>query len=224
MTILNIGSRRPTTIAAPPPDWKVNARCRRPDVDADDFFTTAKAGQRRAREACAQCPVITECLQVTRSFDDGMYRWGIGGGLDGFQRRALELEERLGNRPNLAMARLLVSPVWLGRLSRLRSVCGSLDGMVRALRGDGLMVDEVTVRVAVWWSGGDAPRVAWRTPGDTRSLRARLAGEHLEVMATLRSSGARCADIAVYLGLPRDVGKRAVMEVLRAEGRAEVAS
>ncbi|MFD4795940.1 WhiB family transcriptional regulator [Streptomyces anulatus] len=224
MTVLNASTRRPTTWAAPPPDWKVDSRCRRDDVDAEDFFTTAKAGQRRARAACVQCPVIAECLQQTRSFDDGTYRWGIGGGLDGFQRRALELEERLGNRPNPEMARLLVSPVWLGRLTRLRSVCGSLDGMVRALRGDGLMVDEVTVRVAVWWSGGDAPRVAWRTPGDSRSLRARLAGEYLEVMATLRSRGTRYADIAVYLGVSRDLGKRAVMEVLRAEGRAEVAS
>lgn len=43
-------------------------------------------------------------------------------------------------------------------------------------------------------------------------------------MATLRSRGTRYADIAAYLGVSRDLGKRAVMEVLRAEGRAEVAS
>ncbi|NEC17912.1 WhiB family transcriptional regulator [Streptomyces parvus] len=212
MTILNIGSRRDTTMAAPPPDWKVNARCRAEDVDAEDFFTTGKAGQKRAREACVQCPVIVECLRQTRAFDDGTYRWGIGGGLDGLQRRALELEEWLGNRPNLEMARLLVSPVWLGRLVRLRSSCGSLDGMVRALRGDGLMVDVVTVRVAVWWSGGQAPRVAWR--GDTRSMRAVVGGELLEDVLRLRSRGARYADIAGWMGVPRDPGMRALKDVL----------
>ncbi|MFH9236106.1 WhiB family transcriptional regulator [Streptomyces globisporus] len=212
MTILNIGARRPTTIAAPPPDWKVSARCRAEDVDAEDFFTTAKAGQKRARAACVQCPVIAECLRQTRAFDDGTYRWGIGGGLDGLQRRALELEEWLGCRPNLEMARLLVSPPWLGRLVRLRSSCRSLDGMVRALRGDGLMVDVVTVRVAVWWSGGQAPRVAWR--GDTRSLRAQLAGDHLDVILRLRSNGARYADIAAWLGVPRDTGMRALKDIL----------
>ncbi|MEU0624924.1 WhiB family transcriptional regulator [Streptomyces rubiginosohelvolus] len=212
MTILNIGSRRDTTMAAPPPDWKVNARCRAEDVDAEDFFTTGKAGQRRARAACVQCPVIVECLRQTRAFDGGMYRWGIGGGLDGLQRRALELEEWLGRRPNLEVARLLVSPVWLGRLVRLRSSCGSLDGMVRALRGDGLMVDVVTVRVAVWWSGGQAPHVAWR--GDARGLRAQLVGDHLDVILRLRSMGARYADVAAWLGVPRDTGMRALKDIL----------
>ncbi|MDX3343452.1 WhiB family transcriptional regulator [Streptomyces sp. ME02-6979.5a] len=212
MTILNIGSRRPTTIAAPPPDWKVSARCRAEDVDAEDFFTTGKTGQRRARAACVQCPVIAECLRQTRAFDDGTYRWGIGGGMDGLQRRALELEEWLGNRPNLEMARLLVSSPWLGRLTRLRSSCGSLDGMVRALRGDGLMVDAVTVRVAVWWSGGQAPRVAWR--GDTRSMRAIVGGELLEDVLRLRSRGARYTDIAAWMGVPRDSGVRALKDVL----------
>lgn len=175
MTVLNASTRRPTTWAAPPSDWKVDSRCRRDDVDADDFFTTSKAGQGRARTACGQCPVIAECLRATQAVDEDFYRWGIGGGLDATQRRALELEESLGHHPNLEMAKLLISPRWLYRLQRLRSTCGSLEGMVRALHRDGLLVDEVTVRVAVWWYGGDAPRVAWRTPGDSRSLRARLA-------------------------------------------------
>ncbi|MFF8250122.1 WhiB family transcriptional regulator [Streptomyces griseus] len=219
MTILNLGSRRDTTMAAPPPDWKVNARCRAEGVDAEDFFTTGKAGQARARAECSQCPVIVACLRATRAFDDGVYRWGIGGGLTGVQRRALELEEWLGNRPNLEMARLLVSPRWVGRLSRLRSVCGSLDGMVRALRRDGLMVDAVTVRVAVWWSGGDAPRVAWR--GDTRALRVRVADLFLDAVVELRSRGARYADIVLWLGVPRDTGLRALRDVLAGVGAEE---
>lgn len=216
MNILNLDSRRlATTFAAPPPDWKTNARCRAKDVDAEDFFTTAKAGQKRAHAACAQCPVIVECLGVTRSHDEGTYRWGIGGGLDALQRRALELEEQLGARPNLGMARVLVSSRWSDRLSRLRSSCGSLDGMVRALRRDGLLVDAVTVRVAVWWSGGDAPRVAWR--GDTRSLRARLGSDYLDVILRLRSKRTRYADIAAYLGVPRETGIRALKDILREE-------
>lgn len=216
MTILNLDFRRlATTFAAPPPDWKTNPRCRAKDVDAEDFFAPTKAGQKRAREACAQCPVIVECLQVTRFHDEGTYRWGIGGGLDALQRRALELEEQLGARPNLEMARVLVSSRWSDRLSRLRSSCGSLDGMVRALRRDGLLVDAVTVRVAVWWSGGDAPRVAWR--GDTRSLRARMGSDYLDVILRLRSKRTRYADIAAYLGVPRETGIRALKDILREE-------
>lgn len=219
MTVLNASTRRPTTWAAPPPDWKVDSRCRRDDVDAEDFFTTAKAGQDRARKACAECPVIAECLRATQGMDEDFYRWGIGGGLDATQRRALELEERLGGQLNLEMARVLVSPRWLDRLTRLRSSCASLEGMVRSLRRDGLLVDEVTVRVAVWWSGGDAPRVAWR--GDTRGLRTRLGSDYLDVILRLRSMRARYADIAAYLGLPRETGMRALKDVLL---RAEVAS
>ncbi|WP_098007798.1 WhiB family transcriptional regulator [Streptomyces sp. sk226] len=222
MTILNLEARRDTTIAAPPPDWKLRARCRADDVDAEDFFTVSKAGQDRARGACAQCPVIVECLQSTRSYDEGVYRWGIGGGLDASQRRALELEERLGGAPNWEMARMLVSPRWLYRLSRLRSSCGSLDGMVRALHRDGLLVDAVTVRVAVWWSGGDAPRMAWR--GDTRAMRVRLAGDYLDVMLRLRGMRARYADIAAYLGVSGESGRRAVKDVLLAAERAGEAS
>lgn len=222
MTILNLEARRPTMIAAPPPDWKVRAYCRRQDVEADDFFTTSKAGRKRAHAACVQCPVITECLQVTRSHDEGVYRWGIGGGLDASQRRALELEEQLGGSPNWEMAKVLVSSRWLDRLTRLRSSCGSLEGMTRALHRHGLLVDEVTVRVAVWWSGGDAPRVAWR--GDTRAMRVRLAGDYLDVMLRLRAKGARYVDIAAYLGVSGESGSRAVKDVLRAAERAGEAS
>ncbi|MEV2259147.1 WhiB family transcriptional regulator [Streptomyces anulatus] len=222
MTVLNASTRRPTTWAAPPPDWKVRSVCRGSKaVKADDFFSTSQSGQARAHAACLGCPVIVECLQATQDLDSGTYRWGIGGGLEGSQRYALESEALLGNRPNLGMARVLVSPRWLLRLRDLRRVCGSLEGMTVALHGDGLMVDEVTVRVAVWWSGADAPRMAWRTPEGERSLRARLRGEYLPAISYLKGQGVPCLGIAAYLGVPGQAGARAVTEALRAAAQKQ---
>ncbi|MGW7398082.1 WhiB family transcriptional regulator [Streptomyces cyaneofuscatus] len=227
MTVLNASTRRPTTWAVPRPDWKVRSVCRNSDtVKADDFFSVSQSGQARAHAACLSCPVIVECLQATQGLDSGTYRWGIGGGLEASQRYALESEALLGNRPNLGMARVLVSPRWLLRLRDLRGVCGSLEEMTAALREEGLMVDEVTVRVAVWWSGADAPRMAWRPGGEWQSLRARLKGEHLPAMSYLKGQGVPCLGIAAYLGIPGQSGARAVTEALRAaaQKKGEVAA
>ncbi|PVC80552.1 hypothetical protein DBP19_36050 [Streptomyces sp. CS090A] len=226
MTVLNASTRRPTTWAAPPLDWKVRSVCRNSStVKADDFFTTSKSGQDRAHAACLSCPVIVECLQATQELDSGTYRWGIGGGLDGSQRFALESEALLGHVPNLGMARVLVSPRWLLRLRDLRGVCGSLEEMTAALREQGLMVDEVTVRVAVWWSGADAPRMAWRRSGEWQSLRARLRGEYLPTILVLKGQGVSSLGIAAYLGIPGQSGARAVTEALHVAAKTgEVAA
>lgn len=225
MTVLKASTRRPTTWAAPPLDWKVRSVCRgSKTVKADDFFSTSQSGQARAHAACLGCPVIVECLRSTQSEDSGTYRWGIGGGLEGSQRYALESEVLLGNRPNLGMARVLVSPRWLLRLRDLRRVCGSLQEMTVALREEGLMVDEVTVRVAVWWSGADAPRMAWRPSGEWQSLRARLRGDCLPAISYLKGQGVPSLGIAAYLGVPGQAGARAVTEVLRAAAQAEEAA
>ncbi|MFJ1900459.1 WhiB family transcriptional regulator [Streptomyces sp. NPDC088115] len=218
MTILNAGTRRRTTPAASAPatpDWKTRSVCRNSEM-ADDFFSTSTAAKKRARALCVGCPVIVECLKNQRQSDGAIYRWGVGGGLDPDQRRALELEELLGNVADLGMARVLVSPRWLHRLKSLRSRCRSLEAVVAALREDGLIVDEVTVRVAVWWSGGEGARMARLAPDDRRSWRQQLRDDYADVVVALHERGARRADIAAYLGIPGTNGAKGVGEVLRA--------
>lgn len=218
MTILNAGTRRRTTLAVTTPatpDWKTRSVCRNSDM-TDDFFSTATAARKRARALCVGCPVIVECLNNQRQSDDTIYRWGVGGGLDPDQRRALELEELLGNVPDLAMARLLVSPRWLYRLRRLKAGCRSLEGIAAALLEEGLVVDAVTVRVAVWWSGGDGARMARLAPGDRRSWRAQLRDDYTDVVLALHKLGARRADIAAYLGNPGANGAKGVSDVVNA--------
>ncbi|WP_331756302.1 WhiB family transcriptional regulator (plasmid) [Streptomyces sp. NBC_01590] len=215
MTIVNADTRRSRSSAAPvSPDWKTRSVCR--DELADDFYSTIKSRKERARALCVGCPVIVECLSNQRQSDDAIYRWGVGGGLDPEQRRALELEELLGNVPNLAMARVLVSPRWLWRLRQLKADCRSLEGMTAAFREDGLFVDEVTVRVAAWWSGGEGSRVARLAPGDKRTWRAQLQDDYADVVVALHELGARRVDIAAYLGIPGANGAKGVAAVLKA--------
>ncbi|WP_331723404.1 WhiB family transcriptional regulator [Streptomyces atratus] len=215
MTIVNADTRRSRSNTAPAsPDWKTRSVCR--GKLADDFYSTIRSRKERARALCVGCPVIVECLNNQRQSDDAIYRWGVGGGLDPEQRRALELEELLGNVPNLAMARVLVSPRWLWRLRQLKAGCRSLEGMTAALREDGLFVDDVTVRVAVWWSGGEGSRMARLAPGDKRTWKAQLRDDYADVVVALHELGARRADIAAYLGIPGTNGAKGVADVLKA--------
>jgi WhiB family redox-sensing transcriptional regulator len=204
--------RRPA--AQRPVDWKTRSECR--GADTDDFFSTTTAEKDRARALCAKCPVIAECLIEHRATDEEIYRWGIGGGLDAHQRRALEMEELLGNHADLALAQLLISPRWLLRLQDLRSSCRSLQEVTRKLRLDGLLVNEVTVRVAVWWSGGHGSRMAWNCPTDLRPLRSQIREDYMDVVLELRAAGARQSDIAAYLGVPGSQGSQAIAKALRA--------
>ncbi|WP_329047041.1 WhiB family transcriptional regulator [Streptomyces sp. NBC_01422] len=187
--------------------WESDAACR--ETDGDAFFSESKPGIARARGVCRRCPVLVECLENQQAMDGNSYQWGVGGGLSAAQRRALVMEAALGNHPNLVLARLLVSPRWSRRVRDLGSSRGSLAGIVDGLREKGLMVDVVTVRVAVWWLGGDGSRMVrgthWR-----RQLR-----DHLDTVITLREKGARFTDIALYLGLPpKESGARALSELM----------
>lgn len=218
MSILNAQMSRRTTNAANllfSQDWKTRGVCRSGEM-TEDFFSTVTAAKARARALCVGCPVIVECLNAQRQSDDAIYRWGVGGGLDPDQRRALGAEELMGNVPNMEMARVLVSPRWLHRLRQLSVECRSLDGITAFLREDGLLVDEVTVRVAVWWSGGVGARMARMAPDDRRSWRAQLRDDYTDVVLELRRRGARHADIAAYLGNPNTNGAKGVGDVLRA--------
>lgn len=89
MTILNIGSRRDTTIAAPPANWQTQGACR--DADPELFFPTgntpeAKAQTAEAKKVCARCPVRDVCLSW--ALDSGQDT-GVLGGLDEEERRGL---------------------------------------------------------------------------------------------------------------------------------------
>ncbi|MGW1814201.1 WhiB family transcriptional regulator [Streptomyces sp. NPDC002125] len=225
MTVQTLPVRRSTTSAVQSRetvDWKTQAVCRNPEVDADpeDFFTTTKAGQDRARSLCATCPVIVECLRDQQAKDEDIYRWGIGGGLSAAQRRALGVEARLGQYPDLESARLLISPRWSYRLRRLMSTCYSLEGMVRSLAKDGLNVDTVTVRVAVWWMGGTGSRMTRLAPSDPRGWSVQLREDYADMVVRLAEMKVRHADIAAYLGISGSWGAKAVGEVVRAERAA----
>lgn len=214
MTTRTLPKRRSTRIAVSTREsarWETKAACR--GVDGDTFFNESRAGVQQAQAVCVQCPVLVECLrdQQVKDQAEKFYRWGVGGGLSAVQRRALAVEALLGNRPNLAMSRLLVSPQWARRVRKPRAPWRPLDEIVEGLRKDGLMVDMVTVRVAVWWLGGDGARMAVGRP-----WRHQLRKDHLDTVVELRGMGVRFLDIAVFLGVPEVSGAKAVSELMLA--------
>jgi WhiB family redox-sensing transcriptional regulator len=71
--------------------WQLKARCR--DEDPDIFFpvdgerrTAGLRRQRRAKEICAQCAVVRECLQHSIRHGE---RFGVWGGLAANERDQL---------------------------------------------------------------------------------------------------------------------------------------
>lgn len=203
-------TRRPSTIAVSTREathWEDEAACR--SIGGDAFFVESKKGIQQARDVCVKCPVLVKCLRDRQAKDDKSYQWGVGGGLSAVQRRVLVMEELLGNRPDLDTARLLVSPQWMYRVRNLSSARWSLDGIVDGLREDGLDVTTVTVRVAVWWLGGEGSRM-----GRGRSWRRQLHDDHVGTITELRAKGARLSDIALYLGVPEVNGSRAISDLL----------
>lgn len=209
---MTTATRRPTRRAVSR-DWKTASACL--GTDTESFFSPRKAEQDIARRVCLGCPVIAECLAWHRRFDDPTYRWGIGGGLNDVQRRALEAEEKLGNVPNLDMSRVLVSQRWLPRLEQLHGACKSLDGIVRKLHDDGLMVDVVTVRVALWWVGYEGSRLRRVRKDDHRHPARRLRQDRGDELVALRKAGLTVVEVAAYLGAAFTHTKRA-LETLRA--------
>ena len=64
-------------------DWAVAGRCAGEDPDA--LFGETK-DQRAAKEICARCPVVAECLAEAL---DNRIEWGVWGGMTERERRAL---------------------------------------------------------------------------------------------------------------------------------------
>ncbi|MFD6534868.1 WhiB family transcriptional regulator [Streptomyces goshikiensis] len=179
--------------------WTTLSACRTADVDGD-FFGDDESALARARQVCLTCPVRLTCL-AARATIDGADSWGVVGGLDAAQRRALDVAERLGEHPDLPRAQELCTPRWRYRLHNLR-VAGCTPQRIAAIvTEEGFAVNTITVRVALWWSGNSATLLARRPRLDRRALWERVRDNHIEVIRTLLERGVRMLDAADYLGV-----------------------
>ncbi len=70
-------------------DWQELAKCR--DVDPEVFFPTSYRSADHARYICSECLVREECLMIALKRGEPH---GIWGGLDPYERRALERRAR----------------------------------------------------------------------------------------------------------------------------------
>ncbi|MFF4409889.1 WhiB family transcriptional regulator [Streptomyces sp. NPDC001404] len=193
-------------------DRDLRIACRRPDTD-QDFFGAGPAAETRARAVCLGCPVLVQCLRKRSLVDLDSDVWGVLGGLSADQRRALSVAEQLGERPELRTARTLLTPRWRYRLHNLRVSGQTPERIAQVLRQEGLELNPVTVRVAVWWSGGAGGLMARRARGDQRPLWKRVRDDHADVILQLRNRGTRQVDIAAYLGVHINTYVRAIQSL-----------
>lgn len=192
--------------------WATRSACRTAEADRDFYGTSARA-QARAREVCATCPVLVQCLAARSAVDAEEEPWGMVGGLDAYQRRVLKVAELIGERPNLERAKELLTPRWRYRLHKLRSSGYAPHRIAEFLTSEGCQVDAITVRVALWWTGGTGKALARRAPHDRRYLWQRVRDQHADVIRRLRGAGARHSDVADYLGVPVGSAARAVQQL-----------
>ncbi|MFF2571137.1 WhiB family transcriptional regulator [Streptomyces sp. NPDC058084] len=204
---------RPTTASADA-HWARRSACTADT--AADFFGTSAAAEARAREVCLSCPVRVQCLTARSAIDQDAESWGVVGGLDATQRRVLEVAELLGERPDLDRAVELLSPQWRYRLHNLRSAGYAPRRIAEVLTTEGIAVDTVTVRVALWWTGGQGKMLSRRASRDRRPLWRRVRDEHAEVILRLHELGARLADGADYLGVGIGTYQRVVKDLREA--------
>ncbi|MGW5003190.1 WhiB family transcriptional regulator [Streptomyces hydrogenans] len=201
--------RRPITLAAPNPyagRWDRDAACKGPARDR--FFVNSGKAQEESRAHCRSCPVLDRCLTATIQREGvSRDRWGMSGGLTDKQRIALAWEQRLrGHGPDLDVARELLKPAWRYRLYPLRVGRLTPERVTEALRTHGLDTDVLTVRVVLWWLGGDAALVRWPAKKERVEW---LADRYGDVLLRLRELGATYADVAAYLGVPLSYPARA---------------
>ncbi|MBJ6623544.1 WhiB family transcriptional regulator [Streptomyces sp. DHE17-7] len=201
-------TRRRTTNAAPPIDWRERAACQGTDLEA--FFSDTVDSQRAALAVCRRCPMTATCLRDAMDYQ-GSSEYdltGVVGGLTAVQRRALRVELLLGNRPDLGQARLLASFRWAAVVGPVRD--WPADLVAKELRKYGVLATPVTVRVALWWTGAKATVLRPRQPGDRRSQWERVRDECEDLVARLRDRGFGNRDVAAYLGISEDGLSRAV--------------
>lgn len=200
-------TRHGTTLASVMPEWRTRAACIGTDLEA--FFDETPDAQDLTQRVCRRCPVRTACLtDIVRWEADGYMRWGVVGGLTHLQRRALRCERLLGNVPNLEQARRLSSRVFAGFMADVLE--WPADLVAAELRKHGVLASAVTVRVALWWSGGKGTVLRPQEAGSWRPLWERVRDECRTVVAELRGFGLGNRDIAAYLGVSEDALGRAV--------------
>lgn len=205
-------TRRPTRNATPSKNWRDHANCTH--TKPDDFHDDRIRSQRRARAACHGCTVTADCLISALGSEGGSnHRWGVAGGLTTDQRRALRCEILLGNQPDLAKAKELASLRWRHVLYPFTVRGDSPQQIADALNeAFDLEVSPVTVRVAVWWMGRNAPVITGEAREDGRSVWQLVRDDHWAVVERLRELGATGPDIAAHLG----VGRNAIEVAVRA--------
>lgn len=175
--------------------WDQRGLCRTARADRD-FFGATPTARARARRACLACPVLLTCL--TRRADE---EFGVVGGLEAEQRRALEVAALLGARPDLDRAQELFAPWWRTRLLRLAGSGHAPARIAEVLTSEGIAVDAVTVRVALWWAGAPGGLVGQPADEDQRPLWQRVLQDHGATVQRLRVLGVRQAAVADYLGI-----------------------
>ncbi|MEV5451239.1 WhiB family transcriptional regulator [Streptomyces sp. NPDC052535] len=208
-------TRRPTaaavTVTAEGSHWAHRSACQTAEADRD-FYGTSVAAQARARTTCLTCPVRLRCL-ADRAAVDVEETWGMVGGLDVGQRRVLEVAELIGEHPDLERAQELLTPRWRYRLYNLRAAGHAPQRIADILTAEGITVDAITVRVAVWWTGGPGRAISRRASRDRRPLWKRLRDDYADVICLLRARGARHVDVAAYLGVRVTTSTRATQEL-----------
>ena len=75
----------------PPPRWHVRAACDGRDDDGRIFFPERGRSAARAKEICARCPVVDECLAWALEHED----YGVFGGTTADERAELRRARRV---------------------------------------------------------------------------------------------------------------------------------
>jgi hypothetical protein len=182
-----------------PGRWDDDAACR--TTGSELFCSDEKNDHHLARRVCVPCPVLEVCLSRQMKTEEVLYRWHVVGGLTPEQRRALYGEMLLGGRPNLRVASRLARPQGRYQLMAAWKESGRrLPRATELLRAEGWMVDETTVRVALWWAGEKASRLTSVPSGDSAARAGRMAAEDGEAIRRLRGFGLPHRDVAAYFG------------------------
>lgn len=189
--------------------WDDAAACR--TVGSEPFTSDDKDDNALARRVCLGCPILETCLSRQMRTEEVMYRWNLVGGLTPQQRRALYGELVLGGRPNWKVAARLARPQgWYRLMAAWKASGRRLPEATVLLRSEGLMVDETTVRVALWWAGEVVSRLTSPPTGSSVERAERMATEDGAVIRRLLEAGVAYTDVVAYFGARRTTTVNAI--------------